>query len=245
MAKSLLRKRPLLTEKSFASSLIVLSIAAYFTALPLASAEPSLSANAAITSDYVFRGQTQSDNGIAAQGGIDYTHESEFYLGAWTSTVSGSGGNTGGGLEVDLYAGWAHSWDDFGIDIGYITYEYTDKKFSAGTREFYVGFDWGPASITYYNGDDQTSSNPNDYNYIDVALDIEMIDDVLVSFHYGRLSPDRGNSINDFKVEASKNILDFDVGIAVTYEDGTGTPYNTTASKDTELFLTIKKSFDL
>ena len=230
---------------SFRSSLAAItaiSSLTYFSSVSPVLAEQSLTANAGITSNYVFRGETQSDDGIAVQGGIDFTHESEFYAGAWASTVNGTAGNTGDGFEIDGYVGWAHSWDDFGVDIGYIIYDYTDSTFSEGAREFYVGFDWGPASITYYNGDDQTSTNPNDYNYIDVGLEVEMVDDVLLTFHYGRLSPDRGSSVNDFKVEASKNILDLDVSIAATYEDGTS---NATTSKDTELFLTVKKKFDL
>jgi len=223
------------------SAIAIASVVTFFSTLPLATAEQSFTANAGITSNYVFRGQTQTDDSIAVQGGVDYTHETEFYAGAWASNVDGSNGNSGGGFEIDLYGGWAHSWDDFGIDVGYIIYEYTDSQFSAGAREFYVGFDWGPASITYYAGDDQ-SATPNDYNYIDVGLELELVDDVLLKFHYGRNSPDRGNSVNDFKAEATKNILDLDVSLAVTYEDGTD---NATTSKDTELFLTVKKTFDL
>ncbi len=227
------------------SAIAVASAATYFSVLPMAAAEPSFTANAGITSNYVFRGQTQSDNGIAAQGGIDFTHETEFYAGAWASSVSGAGANTGSGFEIDAYGGWAHNWDDFGVDVGYIIYEYTDSNFSAGRQEFYVGFDWGPASLTYYNGSDDTAG-ASDYNYVDVGLDIELVDDVLLSFHYGRLSPDNGRSSNDFKVEASKNILDFDVSLSVSYEDGTSVnSYNATTSKDTELFVTVKKTFDL
>ena len=238
MAKPTAPNLSLFKNKAIAATLVSgLSMAGFISAIPTVAAEPSFSANAAITSNYVFRGQTQSDDGIAVQGGVDYTHETEFYVGAWGSTVDELNGGDGGGLEIDLYAGWAHSWDDFGIDIGYITYEYTDSKFSEGASEFYVGFDWGPASITYYDGSDDNPGAP-DYNYIDVGLDIELVDDVLVSFHYGRLSPDSGSSINDVKVEASKNILDMDVSIAVTYEDGD-------PDKETELFLTVKKTFDL
>jgi len=223
------------------SALTAVGVLACFGAVSTASAEQSFTANAGITSNYVFRGQTQSDDGIAAQGGIDFTHESEFYAGAWASMVEGTAGNTGDGFEIDGYVGWAHSWDDFGIDIGYIIYEYTDSAFAGGAQEFYVGFDWGPAGITYYDGSDDTAG-ASDYNYVDVGLDIELVDDVLLSFHYGRFSPDSGSSYNDFKVEATKNILDLDVSIAATYEDGKS---NATTSKDTELFLTVKKTFDL
>lgn len=222
------------------SAIAAASLIGSFSFLTNVSAEEAFTANAGITSNYVFRGQTQSDDGIAAQGGIDYSHESEFYAGAWASSVDEVNGPAGG-FEVDLYGGWAHSWDDFGIDIGYIVYEYTDSDYSKGAKEFYVGFDWGPASITYYNGDDG-AANPNDYNYVDVGLDIEMVDDVLLSFHYGRTSYDRGTSVNDFKVEAGRKILDLDVSISATHEDGKN---NQTTTKDTELFLTVKKVFDL
>ena len=232
MSKSFLQSLPALTAASLIS---------YFSVSPLALAEESFTANAAITSNYVFRGQTQSDDGIAAQGGIDYTHASEFYAGAWASSVDGSNGNTGSGFEVDLYGGWAHSWDDFGVDVGYIIYEYTDSDFAAGTQELYVGFDWGPANITYYNGSDD-AAGASDYNYVDVGLNIELVEDVLLSLHYGRMSPDTGSSFNDFKIEATKTILDLDVSLSATYEDGTS---NATTSKDTELFLTVKKTFDL
>jgi len=229
MAKSFLRALPAIT---------VLSAGSYLSALPMAiAAEESFTANAAITSNYVFRGQTQSDDGIAVQGGVDYTHASEFYIGAWGSSVDEKNSGPGGGFEVDIYGGWAHSWDDFGLDVGYIIYEYTDSQFAGGAKEFYVGFDWGPAGITYYDGSDDTAG-ASDYNYIDVGLDIELIDDVLLSFHYGRYSYDVGSSVNDYKVEATKNILDLDVSLAVTYEDGG-------VKNDTELFLTVKKTFDL
>ena len=212
------------------------SLVGYFSVFPAVSAEESLSANVAITSNYVFRGHTQSDDGIALQGGIDYTHQSEFYVGAWGSTVDKQD-SSAGGVEFDLYAGWAHSWDDFGVDIGYIVYDYTDDDFRKGQKEIYVGFDWGPASLTYYNGSDD-AVGASDYNYVDVGLDIELVDDVQLSFHYGRLSPDTGSSSNDFKIEATKNILDLDVSLAATYEDQG-------SKNDTELFLTVKKTFDL
>ncbi|MBU1665541.1 MAG: TorF family putative porin, partial [Gammaproteobacteria bacterium] len=40
----------------------------------------SLSANVSMTSDYVFRGITQSSSDPAIQGGFDYSHSSGFYL---------------------------------------------------------------------------------------------------------------------------------------------------------------------
>ena len=71
----------------------------------------TFSANVGIFSDYVFRGISQTINGPALQGGIDWAHDlGEFgndtgiglYAGAWGSNVSFAGG-----LELDVYGGIA------------------------------------------------------------------------------------------------------------------------------------------
>ena len=43
---------------------------------------------ATLTSDYRFRGVSQSDEGMAVQGGITIGHESGFYVGAWGSNLA-------------------------------------------------------------------------------------------------------------------------------------------------------------
>ncbi|MEX2353300.1 MAG: TorF family putative porin, partial [Gammaproteobacteria bacterium] len=49
------------------------------------SSDHSFSANATMASDYLFRGQSQTDNGPTIQGGFDYGHSSGLYLGTWAS----------------------------------------------------------------------------------------------------------------------------------------------------------------
>jgi len=57
--------------------------------LPTVQAEPfTTSANVALTSDYVYRGISQTDEGLAIQGGFDISHESGFYIGTWGSNVN-------------------------------------------------------------------------------------------------------------------------------------------------------------
>jgi len=232
--------------------IIFLSLGLSLLVAQPASAE--LAANAAVTSNYVFRGESQSDGKPALQGGIDWNHEQGFYAGAWGSTVKetcddrpagsqcGSSNPQGSGIEVDLYGGWAYQFsDNFGIDLGYILYEYSDSDFSSGAREWYAGINFGFFNGTFYSGDDQ-NANPVDYTYIDLGVDLELQEDVLLSFHYGRKDPDTGKAVNDVRAEVAKEILGFDMGVAVTYEDGTD---NLTTSKDTEFYVTIKKVFEL
>lgn len=73
-------------------------------------AEPAppytLAYNVGLYSQYIFRGLTQTDGSPAIQGGVDFTHSSGFYLGAWASNISWleDGGNYQGfSLELDLY----------------------------------------------------------------------------------------------------------------------------------------------
>src|SRR5262249_51186548 len=54
----------------------------------------SLAGNLALTSDYIFRGQSQTGHNPAAQGEIDYTHPSGIYLGVWGSNVKFQDANT-------------------------------------------------------------------------------------------------------------------------------------------------------
>lgn len=100
-----------------------------------------VSFNAAVTSDYVFRGFSQTGENAAIQGGVDVTIGS-FYAGAWASTVD-FGDNTT--AEIDVYggfrgeaAGW--SWDGGVIFYGYAPgansdYDYIEVK-GAVSRAF-------------------------------------------------------------------------------------------------------------
>ena len=54
---------------------------------PAANAE--ITANVALTTDYVWRGVSQNtDESPALQGGFDFADESGFYAGVWASNVN-------------------------------------------------------------------------------------------------------------------------------------------------------------
>ena len=83
-----------------------------------------LSANAAITSNYIWRGVTQTTDQAAGQGGIDWGFGPGFYAGTWVSNVNFD--NSDDGYEMDVYAGWGGetSGGGFGWDLGVISYQY-------------------------------------------------------------------------------------------------------------------------
>src|SRR5690554_625819 len=45
------------------------------------------SMNVTLATDYIWRGQSQTDGAGAIQGGLDIAHESGLYIGTWASNV--------------------------------------------------------------------------------------------------------------------------------------------------------------
>lgn len=95
----------------------------------LASAEPlgdsglDLSANVALTSDYTFRGISQTDEEPAIQGGFDLTHTSGLYVSTWASNVDFDDGDEAT-IEIDYYGGVAKSFGGLGVNIGAVYFSY-------------------------------------------------------------------------------------------------------------------------
>lgn len=90
-----------------------------------------LTANVALTSDYIFRGFSQTDRGPAIQGGFDATY-GIFYAGVWASNLD-FGANPCGlaigpddcaNIEIDVYAGIAPSYNGVNFNLGVIYYAY-------------------------------------------------------------------------------------------------------------------------
>ncbi len=75
----------------------------------------------ALTSNYMFRGITQSDDKPAFQAYMEATY-GIFYAGVWGSTVDFGDDNT---AEIDLTGGIRPTFGNLSLDIGYARYFYT------------------------------------------------------------------------------------------------------------------------
>ncbi|MES2860147.1 MAG: TorF family putative porin [Pseudomonadota bacterium] len=101
---------------------------ATMTAASAASAQDwDVAYNLAATSDYVFRGYSQTAEDPALSGGIDLTSGS-FYVGGWASNVD-FGDSTD--AEVDVYGGYRTEANGFALDLGVVGYLYVDQPGSA------------------------------------------------------------------------------------------------------------------
>ena len=91
----------------------------------LSQAGVSFAGTAALTSDYRYRGVTQTQNDPAVQVGFALTHESGLYAGVWGSNVNFGGADPH--LELDPYVGYATELPFAGkptLDVGLWYYGY-------------------------------------------------------------------------------------------------------------------------
>ena len=122
----------------------------------------SVSANVSFTSDYIWRGMTQSD-GPAIQGGFDYAAESGFYAGIWGSNVNF---NDGAGSELDYYFGYGFEAGAIGVDLGYVAFDYPDNTDGLDFEEIVIGLSFADFGLTFALGQDGAP----DYTEVSYAL---------------------------------------------------------------------------
>tara|TARA_R110002110_G_C13470513_1_gene720861 strand:- start:101239 stop:101961 length:723 start_codon:yes stop_codon:yes gene_type:complete len=148
-----------------------------------------ISGNVALTSDYKFRGISQSDESPAIQGGFDVAFDNGIYVGTWGSSVDfdTNGDGFDGSLELDYYAGWASTIgdSDIGIDVGYLYYDYPGDNGDEGDyQEFYGSLSWMDATVgvafsdDYYGGTDE-------FWYVYADYGFSLMENVSVGLHVG------------------------------------------------------------
>lgn len=89
-----------------------------------------MSGNVTVTSDYAFRGLSQTLEEPAIQGGIDLEHPIGFYLGTWGSSLNfGEVENPRAQVELDVYGGFGFSAGGLlDLDLGVIYYGYPGSE---------------------------------------------------------------------------------------------------------------------
>jgi uncharacterized protein (TIGR02001 family) len=126
-------------------------VLASLSAPAFAQSRDGFTANAALVSDYKFRGISQTSGNPAIQGGFDYTH-GLFYAGTWASSVDFTEVGAGAGIELDLYGGIRPTLGPASFDLGLIGYFYpgvTDVQGPGGREgELDYGEVYARASIT-------------------------------------------------------------------------------------------------
>src|SRR5262245_21693431 len=96
----------------------------------------STSGSVSYTTDYVFRGISQSGNEGAVQGGLELSC-GKFYVGVAGSSVAAY--VNGFGSEVDIYGGYKTTFGRFAVDVGFIYYTYPGLNSDANIFELKGG----------------------------------------------------------------------------------------------------------
>jgi len=87
-------------------------------------AAAAVEGTATLTSDYVWRGSSQSDGDPAVQAGVKVSAANGWYASAWGSGVSFTPDN-GARSEFDLVAGWSGAVaPDWSVDVNLTRYLY-------------------------------------------------------------------------------------------------------------------------
>lgn len=161
----------------------------------LGAANP-VSANITFTSDYIFRGISQTDESFAIQGGFDYGFSNGMYVGSWASTIDDEGFNDAA-AEIDLYAGMggAFGHSDFGWNLNALYYYYpgqTGTGVDVSFLEFTPGLTYtGDLGITSslsvaYSNDYFFESGDSYYYSLDASVPIP--GNFTISAHVGHQS---------------------------------------------------------
>ena len=179
----------------------------------------TVSGNLALTSDYLFRGLSQTGQDPALQGGVEAGHSAGVYVGAWGSNVnwlsdlSSTAAPVSNSLEVDAYAGWRGNLsDDVKIDTGVYTYyypgDYPHGFTKPNTTELYVGLGWGPATLKYSYALTDTFgfADSEGSDYLDLSVNWEFVPTWTLNGHAGhqRISKSRSADYSDWKFGVTK-----------------------------------------
>lgn len=177
-----------------------------------------ISFNAAVMSDYRFRGVSQTRLQPAIQVGADYVHTpTGLYVGTWASSIKDVGGDAN--IETNLYGGIAGDLTaGLGYDLGLLRYYYPENGVGVNTTELYAKLAYGPAYIKYshtttnlFGIDDSKGSG-----YLDVGASFELPYELALDLHYGyqRVKNDSDSNYRDWLVGVSKEFSVGTVGLA-------------------------------
>ena len=115
-----------------------------------------LSGNATLTSDYIWRGTSQTQGNPALQAGVKLAASNGLYASLWGSNVAFADARS----EFDFTVGWSHALDDdWSLDANVLHYRYpsttTDLDWTElnGTLTYrghwWAAIGWSPDPPTY------------------------------------------------------------------------------------------------
>jgi uncharacterized protein (TIGR02001 family) len=240
--------------------------------LGIADAQAGTTGNVSLTSDYVFRGVSQSNQDPALQGGVEHTFESEaagsgLYIGAWGSSISwlsdlsSTPAPISSSLELDLYGGYRGKFSDtVSYDVGALYYwypgDFPSGFNSADTLEVYAGITVAASEKVSLGAKYSISAtdlfgyaDSDGSGYLDLTANVAVADGWTINTHAGRqwIEGNDAFEYTDWKLGVTRAFDNgFSVGLAYTGTDADDAlytnPFGNKIADDT-VALTITKAF--
>ena len=180
----------------------------------------AVEANIGFTTDYIWRGNSQTNGDPTLQGGVDYSNESGVYIGAWASDVKWTDG-----YELDVYGGYAgETADGIGYDLGFIHYAYpdaTDLDFTEIAGSLTVGAITAGMAHTFSA---DTDSQEGD-NYYSLSATTEISKGLSLTGTVGYFDFDAGTSYKFGQIDLTQSLGDkgdLTVSLVKANDDGYG-----------------------
>jgi len=212
------------------------------------------------TTDYRYRGISQSNLNPALQGGADYTNNpTGLYAGTWLSSIkwiTDVGGNDD--VEWDLYAGKKGDIaSHLSYDAGVLSYVYPSNNLghvagfvNANTTELYGQLTYKVVNLKYSHAFTNLFGVPTSKGstYIDLWSSIDISDGFSLGLHAGHQKVENNDSLSysDWKVGVTRDFYDISFILGVVGTNANKTLYVTPDGKfsgKTSLVLSASKPF--
>lgn len=168
----------------------------------------------ALTTDYRFRGISQTDEDPAVQGGMTLGHKSGVYAGVWASSMQS-------GAELDYFAGFNFDLASVSVGAEYRMYDYTgDYAVDPDYEEVSVTASAMGATVGVIYSDDYSGSGAEYFRY-GAAYNLP-VGPLMLHAHAGLNDFDTPYFVDgedqyvDYEVAASMNLVD-NVSVKVSW----------------------------
>ncbi|WP_426956269.1 TorF family putative porin [Muricoccus radiodurans] len=208
-------------KNAFAVSALCLGLAAGPAgAFTLEDAGLTVGITPTISSDYLFRGISQTRNRPAAQVTVDIEHTSGVYVGAFLSNISFAG--TDARQEVDVLAGYRFAIGGVKFDLGGVGYLYPGYDYPQGAFDLNyfelaarVSYEFDPLKVlgsAFWSPNFQAESGSS--FYLEGGLEVKLPLDFTLAGRFGYQWIDRNNRFGtpdfaNWNVTLSREVFGF------------------------------------
>ena len=226
----------------------------------------TVSGSVAATTDYMFRGVSQTGSDPAIQGSLMASHTSGLYAGVWASSVAG--GVNKDGSEMDFSVGYTMPLAltpslSSTLDVGYTRYAYAGSGADVDFNELYAKNSFANSLMTddsltlgvaysndYFNESDQYFYVSGDYSAPITGTNFGMVahvgynkfdDNFAMSKALGT-NPNAGDDYIDYKVGATFGVQGLGAELAYVGSDLDNSDCGT-ESCEGRVVLSLSKSF--